>query len=146
MNTLNILHRSREIGRIAANAGRRKLTREEVAEINTAIDQINFERAQESDPDPSLWPLSSERRRRVDGLALRTYLRRGELPDQLKPLMRLAATQTTTTTGGGYTIPATVIQEISNSLKFSSGMWAAARHVITEKGSAFPWPYINDSE
>src|SRR5690606_36655062 len=145
MNALSVLHRSREIGRIAANAGRRKLTREELTAINEAIDQLQYERFQESNPDPSLWPLSSERRRKADGLALLAFVRHGSLPDQLRPLMRLAQ-QGTSDGSGGYTIPETVAQEVTNALKFSGGMWAAARHVITEKGSAFPWPYINDSE
>lgn len=145
MNALNILHRSREIGRIAASAGRRSLTREELAEINAAIDQLNFERQQESNPDPSLWPLSSQRRRSADALALLHFCRHGSLPQQLRPLMRMAAQQGTSDAAGGYTIPATVAQEVTNALKFSGGMWAAARVVITEKGSSFPWPYINDS-
>src|SRR5690606_38307302 len=145
MNALSVLHRSREIGRIAANAGRRKLTREELTAINEAIDQLQYERFQESNPDPSLWPLSSERRRKADGLALLNFMRHGSLPDQLKPLMRLAQ-QGTSDGSGGYTIPETVAQEVTNALKFSGGMWAAARHVVTDKGSAFPWPYINDSK
>src|SRR5690606_6749684 len=137
MNTLNILHRSREIGRIAANAGRRKLTREELTAINEAIDQLQYERFQESNPDPTLWPLSSERRRSIERLALQSYLRHGNLPDQLRPLMRLAQ-QGTSDGSAGYTIPQTAQMEINNSLKFSGGMWQACRHVVVERGSSFP--------
>jgi HK97 family phage major capsid protein len=145
MNTLQLLHRTREASRILS-ASRGQLSPAHRQELNQILDAIQFDRQQELNSDPSLWPVGSERRRRVDGLALMHYLKHGTLPNELKGLMKFTAQQTTTTTGGGYTIPETIIQEISNSLKFSGGMWAAARHVITEKGSAFPWPYINDSE
>lgn len=145
MNALQLLHRTREASRILS-AARGELSPSQRAELNQVLDAIQFDRHQELNSDPSLWPLSSERRRKADGLALMQFLRHGKVPDPLRRLMQLTAQQTTSTTGGGYVIPHTVMQEIHHTLSFSGGAWQACRHVVTEKGSNFPWPYIDDQE
>lgn len=145
MNTLQLLHRTREASRILSSS-RGELSPTQRIELNQVLDAIQFDRQSELNPNPEHWPLASDRRRRADNLALMQFLKHGSLPPQLQPLMKFTAQQTTTTTGGGYTIPQSTMEEIHRSLSFSGGAWQACRHVVTAKGSNFPWPYINDQE
>lgn len=104
---------------------------------------------------------------KYEQLALRSYLHKGVVPRELHQFMmpmakeaddndilhaeaeklgiKLAATQTTTTTGGGYTIPRGFQSELEKALKDFGGMWEASRIVRTRKGNTLDWPTVNDT-
>ena len=110
---------------------------------------------------------SAEETQKAEGLAMRAFLSRGHVPKELHKFMpptapekddndlisaelkkmgiELAATQTTTTTGGGYTIPRGFQAELEKALKEYGGMWEAARILPTSKGNVIDWPTSNDT-
>jgi HK97 family phage major capsid protein len=55
------------------------------------------------------------------------------------------ATQTTTTTGGGYVIPRGFQAELEKAVLEFGGMWEAARIVKTTQGNVMDWPTVNDT-
>ena len=68
------------------------------------------------------------------------------IAESLKSLgIELAATQTTTTTGGGYTIPRGFQAELEKAVLAYGGMWEAARILRTSKGNTIDWPTVNDT-
>lgn len=145
MNTLQLLHRTRDASRILSAARGGDLDQSQLQELNQVLDALQFDRQAELNPSPEHWPMASQRRRQVERIALRSYMKTGSVPRELSGLM-LAAQQTTSTTGGGYTIPQTVMAEIVLSIRQSGGMWQAARAVQTMRGSNFPWPYSIDTQ
>lgn len=110
--------------------------------------------------------LNPEEKKKAEELAMRSYLQRGDVPKELHGLMApsakekddedhinkalsdmglVRATQTTTTTGGGYTIPRGFMAELEKALLEYGGMWEAARIVKTSKGNTMDWPTVNDT-
>jgi HK97 family phage major capsid protein len=55
------------------------------------------------------------------------------------------AAQTITTTGGGYTIPTTLIPELQKSLLAFSNMRQVCRVLRTDGGNPLNWPTVNDT-
>jgi HK97 family phage major capsid protein len=110
---------------------------------------------------------SKEETEKVEKLALTQYLSKGTVPRELHKFMapavadksdndtiqtelrkigiELAATQTTTTTGGGYTIPRGFQAELEKALRSFGGMWESARIIRTSKGNTLDWPTVNDT-
>lgn len=104
---------------------------------------------------------------KAEQIALRSYLHKGTVPKELHSFMapaakesddndtlkselkkigiELAAEQTTTTTGGGYTIPRGFQAELEKALKEYGGMWEASRIIRTRKGNTLDWPTVNDT-
>lgn len=110
---------------------------------------------------------SKEESEKVEQLAMKSFLSTGVVPRELHKFMspaakedndndmikaelkkigiELAATQTTTTTGGGYTIPRGFQAELEKALKSYGGMWEASRIIRTSKGNTLDWPTVNDT-
>jgi len=115
----------------------------------------------------SLDKLSNDERAKVEELAMRSYLKTGQVPQELKGIMSLAqaekddngmiqkalkdlgistrATQDTSSSAGGYTIPRGFQAELEKALKAYGGMWESSRVVKTEKGNVLDWPTTNDT-
>jgi HK97 family phage major capsid protein len=115
----------------------------------------------------SLADLKPEEKKKAEDLAMRSYLKMGVVPEQLRSIMPSAAaekddndmitkalkemgietraTQTTTTTGGGYTIPRGFMAELEKALLEYGGMWEASRIVRTASGNTMDWPTVNDT-
>ena len=115
----------------------------------------------------SIDKLNPEEKAKAENLALRSFLQTGDVPNELRSLMPLAspekddntyiskalkemgietkATQTTATTGGGYTIPRGFQAELEKALKAYGGMWETSRIVKTSKGNIIDWPTVNDT-
>ena len=111
--------------------------------------------------------LSKEDISDVENLAIKSYLLKGEVPRELHGFMKpaskerddndmikdslskygiqMAATQTTTTTGGGYTIPRGFQSELEKALLEYGGMWEAGRMIKTNSGNVIDWPTTNDT-
>jgi HK97 family phage major capsid protein len=111
--------------------------------------------------------LKPEEKSKLEDLAMRSYLKSGVVPSELRTLMAPAAaekddnemierslkemgievraTQTTTTTGGGYTIPRGFQSELEKAVKEYGGMWESSRIVKTSKGNILDWPTVNDT-
>lgn len=111
--------------------------------------------------------LSKEDKVEVENLAMKTYLLTGVVPQELHAFMKpsakeqddnkmikeelakynikFAATQTTTTTGGGYTIPRGFQAELEKGLLEYGGMFEAARMIRTSSGNTIDWPTTNDT-
>lgn len=111
--------------------------------------------------------LKPEEIAQAEDLAMREYLRTGSVPQELRGFMApqaaekddadyvnrtmkqlgltRTAIQTTTTTGGGYTIPRGFMAELEKALLAYGGMWEAARIVKTSKGNVMDWPTVNDT-
>jgi HK97 family phage major capsid protein len=111
--------------------------------------------------------LKPEQKAKAEELAMRSYLSTGTVPQELQALMPAAAkekddgdmiksalkeigiesmaTQTTTTTGGGYTIPRGFQAELEKAILAFGGMWEASRIIKTTKGNVLDWPTVNDT-
>lgn len=110
--------------------------------------------------------LSVEERTKLEDLAMRSFLMTGEVPVELRSLMPAAqaekddnsmikeslksmgiemATQTTTTTAGGYTIARGFQRELEKAVKAFGGMWENSRVIRTSKGNILDWPTVNDT-
>jgi HK97 family phage major capsid protein len=111
--------------------------------------------------------LKPEEKLKAEDLAIRSYLKSGIVPVQLRSFMSPAAaekddnqmiqselrklgleslaTQTTTTTGGGYVIPRGFQAELEKALLAYGGMWEAARIIKTSQGNTMDWPTVNDT-
>lgn len=111
--------------------------------------------------------LKPEEKAKVEDLALRSYLKTGQVPQELRSLMPTAqvekddnemigralkemgietrATQTTTTSGGGYLIPRLFQAELEKAIKAFGGMWEASRIIQTSQGGVLDWPTVNDT-
>jgi len=61
------------------------------------------------------------------------------------PRVKLTATQTSTTSGGGYLIPQGFAAAIERAMKSFGGMWEVSRILKTQKGNATPFPMSNDT-
>ena len=71
-------------------------------------------------------------------------------PDRLTPTEREilntgAATQTSTTTGGGYTIPEGFMNELEVAMKRYGGVEPVSRVINTDSGNDIPFPTTNDT-
>lgn len=115
----------------------------------------------------SIEKLSAEEKGKVEEIAMRSFIRTGEVPQELRSVMpkaesekddndmivkslkemgiEIMATQTTTTTGGGYTIPRGFQAELEKALKAYGGMWETSRIIKTQKGNVLDWPTVNDT-
>lgn len=115
----------------------------------------------------SIDSLKPEQRAKAEDLAMRSFLMDGSVPQELRAFMpaagkekddesfiksalkeigiTLAAEQTVTTSGGGYTIPRGFMAELEKALKETGGMWEASRIVRTSKGNVMDWPTVNDT-
>lgn len=111
--------------------------------------------------------LKPEQKAKAEDLAMRSYLSTGSVPQELRALMPAAAaekddndmikvalkemgietmaTQTTTTTGGGYTIPRGFQAELEKAVLAFGGMWEASRILKTTKGNVIDWPTVDDT-
>jgi HK97 family phage major capsid protein len=111
--------------------------------------------------------LKPEERVKAEDLAMRSYLKSGSVPQELRALMPSAqaekddndmitkalkemgietrATQTTTTTGGGYTIPRGFQAELEKAILAYGGMWEVSRILKTKMGNVMDWPNVNDT-
>ncbi len=111
--------------------------------------------------------LKPEQQAKAEDLALRSYLKTGSVPQELRSFMpsvkaekddndminaalkeigiERMATQTTTTTGGGYTIPRGFQAELEKAVKAYGGMWESSRILKTSQGNVLDWPTVNDT-
>jgi HK97 family phage major capsid protein len=111
--------------------------------------------------------LSKDDESEVENIAIKSYLLSGRVPQELHSFMKpaqkekddndmirdaaakfginMAATQTTTTTGGGYTIPRGFQRELEKALLEYGGMWEAGRMIKTNSGNVVDWPTTNDT-
>jgi HK97 family phage major capsid protein len=111
--------------------------------------------------------LKPEEKKKAEELAMRAYLKGGNVPQELRALMPAAqaeqddgemiskalkemgietrATQTTTTSGGGYTIPRGFQAELEKAILAYGGMWEASRILKTTKGNTLDWPLVDDT-
>jgi HK97 family phage major capsid protein len=111
--------------------------------------------------------MSKEDEGEVENIAIKSYLLSGAVPRELQSFMKpaakekddndmirdaaakfginMAAVQTTTTTGGGYTIPRGFQRELEKALLEYGGMWEAGRIVRTASGNTIDWPTTNDT-
>lgn len=108
-----------------------------------------------------------EEKKKAEDLAMRSYLQTGKVPEQLRGLMSPAiaekddngmiekalkdlgietkASQTTTTSGGGYLIPRGFQAELEKAVKAFGGMWDSSRIIKTSSGNVLDWPTVNDT-
>lgn len=114
----------------------------------------------------SIDKMSSEERKQVEDLAMRSFLSTGSVPNELRSLMPAAVAekddskfieralndmgihtkaQTTSTTGGGYLIPRGFQAELEKAVKAYGGMWETSRILKTSKGNVLDWPTVNDT-
>jgi len=115
----------------------------------------------------SIDKLSAEELKKAEEIAMRSYLTTGEVPKELRSIMapaqkekddndmiksslkelgiNLAAEQSTTTTGGGYTIPRGFQAELERAVKAFGGMWDSSRIITTASGNVLDWPTVNDT-
>lgn len=111
--------------------------------------------------------LSAEEKLKAEDIALRSYLKTGSVPAEVRALMPSAkaekddndmintalkeigiermATQTTTTSGGGYLIPRGFQAELEKAVKAYGGMWESSRILKTSQGNVLDWPTVNDT-
>ncbi len=137
-----------------------------------AHERMNIDAGQDNDEPivtkgKTVDKLNPEEKAKAENLALKSFLQTGDVPQELRTLMPLAApekddtghiekalkemgievraTQTTTTTGGGYTIPRGFQAELEKALKAYGGMWETSRIIKTSKGNIIDWPTVNDT-
>jgi HK97 family phage major capsid protein len=110
--------------------------------------------------------LSLEETKQREDLAMRSFLATGSVPNELRSFMNVAnpekddntfiekalrdlgietKAQSTTTTGGGYTIPRGFQAELEKAVKAFGGMWETSRILKTSKGNVLDWPTVNDT-
>jgi HK97 family phage major capsid protein len=115
----------------------------------------------------SIDDLKPEELKKAEDIAMRSYLKSGIVPVQLQKIMPAAqaekddnaminkalkeifgenfATQTTTTTAGGYTIARGFQKELEKALLEFGGMWESSRIIKTSQGNVMDWPTTNDT-
>lgn len=115
----------------------------------------------------SIDQLKPEEKKKAEDLAMRQYLKTGIVAPELRTLMTPAqaekddnsmiqkalkdlgietrATQTTTTTGGGYLIPRGFQAELEKAINAFGGMWESSRIIRTSQGNVLDWPTVNDT-
>lgn len=140
-----------------------KMEQREIADDNDTAEDLT----KGSGKGKTIDQLKPEEKAKAEDLAMRSYLRHGDVPQELRALMPSAqaekddnsmiekalkemgiesrATQTTTTTGGGYTIPRGFQSELEKALKAYGGMWESSRIIKTSKGNILDWPTVNDT-
>lgn len=117
-------------------------------------------------PDVKRKNLTLEEKTKREDLAMRSFLSSGSVPVELREFMSPAAAekddnsfieramkdlgiqtkaQSTTTTGGGYTIPRGFQAELEKATKAFGGMWETSRILKTSKGNVLDWPTVNDT-
>ena len=116
----------------------------EEARMTKEIERIERFEAREMEegrkaPEPQGSTLTKEQR---DALDLHNYMN-GRI-DKLSPEGR-ANVQTTTTTGGGYTIPVTLMSELEKAMLSYGGLLQAAFRMDTATGEQMNWPTANDT-
>jgi HK97 family phage major capsid protein len=115
------------------------------ARMTKEIDrQENFEKREMELGNPTAPPAHEEKiaPEKRDALDLYHYMR-GEY-DQISKEGR-ANVQTTTTTGGGYTIPVTLMSELEVAMLAYGGLLQAGRRLNTATGEQINWPTANDT-
>ena len=114
----------------------------------------------------SIDKLNPEEKKKVEDIAMRSYLKTGNVPKELQSVMTPSkqekdddgmiktalkdlginlAAQTTTTTGGGYLIPRGFQAELEKAIKAFGGMWESSRILRTSMGNVIDWPTVNDT-
>lgn len=131
------------------------------------LENSDNEEVETSTKGKSIDKLSVEERAKAEDLAMRSYLKTGEVPSELRTLMAPAkgekddagmiskalkdmgietrAAQTTTTSGGGYLIPRGFQAELEKAIKAFGGMWESSRIIKTSQGNVLDWPTVNDT-
>lgn len=138
------------------------------------IEKMEKREIEESESEPinppktkSIDDLKPEEKAKAEDLAMRSYLKTGQVPQELRSLMPTAkeekddnemiarslkemgietrATQTTTTSGGGYLIPRLFQAELEKAIKAFGGMWETSRIIQTSQGGVLDWPTVNDT-
>jgi HK97 family phage major capsid protein len=110
--------------------------------------------------------LNPEEKKKAEEIAMRSYLKTGDVPKELHSLMAPAAkesddnnminkalkdlglvraSQSTTTTAGGYLIPRGFQAELEKAIKAYGGMWETSRILRTSSGNTMDWPTVNDT-
>lgn len=110
--------------------------------------------------------LNPEEKKKAEDIAMRSYLKSGEVPKELRSIMAPSqketddnemitkslkelgiqrAAQTTTTSGGGYLIPRGFQAELEKAIKAYGGMWESSRILRTSSGNVLDWPTVNDT-
>jgi HK97 family phage major capsid protein len=97
-----------------------------------------------NDPIAKLSPIQ---RRKVEQLSLAAYLKDGGLAKELHSIMSPVrmAEQGTSGSSGGYTIPLGFQNELEKAVREFGGMWGSSRIIKTKRGSATPFPMIDDT-
>lgn len=115
----------------------------------------------------SIDKLNPEEKKKAEAIAMRSYLKTGNVPVELRGLMAPAqaekddnsmiqkalkdlgiesrAAQSTTTTAGGYLIPRGFQAELEKAIKAFGGMWESSRILRTSMGNVIDWPTVNDT-
>lgn len=115
----------------------------------------------------SVEKLNPEEKKKAEDIAMRSYLKTGSVPQNLRSIMaptagekddnsmiekalkdlglEYRATQSTSNSAGGYTIPRGFMAELEKAVLAYGGMWESSRIVRTEKGNVMDWPTTNDT-
>jgi HK97 family phage major capsid protein len=114
----------------------------------------------------SIDSLNPEEKKKAEDIAMRSYLKTGEVPKELRGIMAPSqkekddndmitkslnalgltrAAQSTTTTAGGYLIPRGFQAELEKAIKAFGGMWESSRILTTSSGNVLDWPTVNDT-
>lgn len=139
-----------------------KMESREIQEEAETAQELSSQKTNKSIKD-----LNQEQLAKLEDIAMRTYLKTGVVPMELRSVMAPAAaekddnsmiqsalkemglesfaTQTTTTTGGGYTIARGFRAELEKAVKAFGGMYEAARIITTGSGNVMDWPTTNDT-
>ena len=157
-----------EFDKLDAEAEKLLKQAEKIEKMESREIQESADSAESLSSQPkSIDNLKPEEMAKAEDLAMRSYLKTGIVPVQLRSIMQpLAAemddksminrelaklgleslaTQTTTTTAGGYTIPRGFMAELEKAIKEYGGMWEAARIIKTSQGNTMDWPTTNDT-
>lgn len=94
--------------------------------------------------------VDSLKRGKLEQLALCEFVRSGNIPQELVPLMKSTslrtAQQSTSVGSGGYFVPSSLTENLEVALKGAGGMWENARIIRTDRGNTTAWGYTNDTD
>lgn len=132
------------------------------------IDAEDVELSREVEKTLRPGELTPDKKKAVEEIALKAYLLTGNVPEELRSIMRpaakenddrsmisaelkklgfegLTAQQNTGTGSGGYTIPIGFQAELEIAMKEYGGMYANSRILKTSSGNTLQWPMVNDT-
>jgi HK97 family phage major capsid protein len=160
-----------EFDKLDADAEKFLKQADKIEKMQSREIQEEAEQAEELSNQPkkekSIADLKPEELKKAEDIAMRSYLKTGIVPVQLRALMPVAqaekddksmieqalkemgfegfAAQSTTTSGGGYTIARGFQAQLEKALLEYGGMWESSRIIKTSQGNVMDWPTVNDT-